>query len=587
MNKRHLILITASTLLLIFLTGCGTESKPSYPLSVSSEPENAGTVIPQAGEFKEGQTVQLTATPNEGWVFKSWEGDLTGNNNPDILRIDSNPYVKAIFEKRTYPLNLTVEGNGTILEEVIREKTVDHPHGTVVRLRPAPEAGWRFSHWSGDVLSGNEVPAEILIDKPMNVTATFVPLEGSIRTFGGSNMDTGLSITATSDGGYALTGYTNSEDGDFQSQHMGNFDLVVMKVDSDGNLEWTRLFGDADLDQGYSITETTDGGIVVSGKNSAGSWTTLIIKLDLNGNVLWERTFESGSGDALTATADGGVVVTGWSASDAGVFEGLNRGKTDAFLMKLDAAGEVVWVHTYGGSLGDHGNSVVQTAEGGFLLSGWAYSNDDMFEGLKDHIHMAGFLIQTDPAGNVKWAKFLTEEEDDHIYSFMGEMAYVAETTNQKILFVYTDCTAGETVGSLLCRYHLKEVDQNGETLWKKTFNGNGSDYIEGITATADAGVILVGATGSDDGDFSGLVLKGKSDILIHKLTSSGGTEWMKSYGGSGWESAETIIQTHRGGYVLTGSFDSNDGDFQGMLRDGSDITVIKTDPNGELYQQW
>lgn len=587
MKKRHLFIITVTAILMIYMTGCGTESKPSYNLSVSSEPENGGTVSPHGGEFEEGQTVQLTATPNEGWIFAGWEGDLTGNNNPDILRIDSNPYVKAVFEKRTYPLNLTVEGNGTILEEVVQEKTVDHPHGTLVRLRPAPESGWRFSHWGGDVLSGNQVPAEILIDQPINVTATFVPLEGSIRTYGGSDMDTGLSITETSDGGFALSGYTNSSDGDFQGLHAGNFDLVVIKVDSDGNLEWTRLFGDEGLDQGYSITETTDGGIVVSGKNPAGTWTTLIIKLDLDGNVLWERTFESGSGDALTATDDGGVVVTGWSASDAGVFEGLNRGKTDAYLMKLDTNGDVEWVQTYGGSLGDHGNSVVQTADGGFLLSGWASSNDGMFEGLKDHINDSGFLIHTDPAGNVKWAKFLTEEEDDHIYSFIGETADVAETTNQKILFVYTDCTAGETVGSLLCRYHLKEVDQNGETFWKKTFNGSGSDYIEGITATADAGVILVGATSSDDGDFSGLALKGKSDMLIHKVTSTGDTEWIKNYGGGRWETAASIVQTQSGGYVLTGSFMSNDGDFQGMLRDGSDITVIKTDTNGELYQQW
>ena len=586
MKKRQLFTIAFTAILLIYITACGTESGPSYNLSVSSEPDYGGTVTPEGGEFEVGQTVQLTATPNEGWIFAGWEGDITGNNNPEILRIDSNPLAKAIFEKRTYPLKLTVEGNGAILEEVVQAKTVDHPHGTIVRLRPAPESGWRFSHWGGDLLSGNEVPVDILIDQPVNVTATFVPLEGAIRSFGGSRTDFGLSITSTSDGGYALTGYTNSENGDFEGLHKGNYDLAVIKVDAGGNREWIRLFGDADLDQGYSITETTDGGIVLSGKNSAGSWTTLVIKLDLNGNVLWQRTFESGSGDALTATDDGGVVVTGWSASNVGVFEGLNRGKTDAYLMKLDANGDVMWVHTYGGSLGDHGNSVVQTADGGFLLSGWASSNDGMFEGLKDHINDSGFLIHTDPAGNVKWAKFLTEEEDDHIYSFMGETADVAETTNQKILFVYTDCTAGDTVGSLICRYHLKEVDHNGETLWKKTFNGSGSDYIEGITATADAGVILIGATGSDDEDFSGLVLKGKSDILIHKLTHSGATEWMKNYGGSSRESAESIIQNHSGGYVLTGSFMSNDGDFQGMLRDGSDIMFIKIDPKGELYRE-
>jgi hypothetical protein len=75
--------------------------------------------------------------------------------------------------------------------------------------------------------------------------------------------------------------------------------------------------------------------------------------------------------------------------------------------------------------------------------------------------------------------------------------------------------------------------------------------------------------------------------MLIHKVTSTGDTEWIKNYGGSSRETAASIVQTQSGGYVFTGSFMSNDGDFQGMLRDGSDITVIKTDSNGELYQQW
>lgn len=585
MKKRQFLMIAAFFLLVIYIMGCSTNPETSYNLSVSTEPKEGGMVTPEGGEFKEGQTVQITAKPNEGWIFVGWEGNLTGNKNPESLQMESNALVRAVFEKRTYPLNLIVEGNGTILEEVVQAKTVDHPHGTVVKLRPAPESGWRFSHWGGDVLSGNEVPEEILIDQPVNVTATFVPLEGSIRTFGGSNMDIAVSITATSDGGYVLTGYTNSSDGDFQGKHMGNFDLAVVKVDSNGNLEWTRLFGGAKLEQGYSIVETTDGGIVVSGKTPAGSWTTIVIKLDLDGNVLWKRTFESGSGEALTATTDGGVVVTGYSASNLGVFEGLNRGKTDAYLLKLSSTGEVVWVHTYGGSLGEEGRSVIQTAEGGFLITGWAYSNDGTFEGLKDHTNMTGFLIHTDSEGQVEWSKFLTNDDSNHV--LLSETVDVTETTDERILLVYSDCTAGETVGSLICRYNLEEVDQNGETLWKKTFSGSGSDSIHGITATDDGGVLLVGKTSSDDGDFSGLVPKGQSDILIHKLTSLGETEWMKSYGGSNSESAESIIQTLSDGYVLTGSFMSNDSDFQGMLWDGSDITIIKTDPNGDLYQEW
>lgn len=577
-------MIGTCAILMMWISGCGTETIPSYDLFVSAEPEEAGIVTPGGGEFKEGESVQLTATPNEGWIFTGWEGNLAGDNNPETLKIKSNAWVRAVFEKRTYSLTLTVEGNGTILEKVIQEKTVDHSHGTVVELQPAPETGWRFSHWGG-TLSGNETPKQITVDQPVSVTATFVPLDGSIRTFGGTRSDFSYSITETSDGGFAITGYSQSNDGDFEGQFSGDFDLYVIKVGADGNKEWALLFGDEEFHQGYSITSTTDGGIVVSGKSFTGSWTTLVMKIDQNGNLLWERKFKDGSGEALTATADGGVVVTGFNASDEGIFEGLHRGETDVFLLKLNTDGDVEWVQNYGGSSGEVGRSVVQTANGGFLLSGWAYSTDGTFEGLKDYRNMAGFLIRTDPTGELEWARFKSER--DEIHSLKTESPDIAETTGGKFIYVYSDCRSGPTIGSTLCRYHLLEVDRDGETLWKRTFSGSGSDDIYGISATDDGGVILTGFTGSEDGDFAGLKLKGRSDILIHKLTSSGDTEWMKNYGGSKWETGTSIIQTQHGSFAICASISSNDGDFQGMLRDDFDIAIIKTDGNGELYPEW
>ncbi len=581
MKLNRLSLISTFAILMLWISGCSTEPVPSYHLDVISEPEEGGTVTPVGGDFQEGEPVQLIATPSEGWIFTGWEGNLTGNNNPETLQIQSNAWVRAVFEKRNYPLTLTVEGNGTIQEEVVQEKTVDHPHGTVVKLQPAPESGWRFSHWGGGVLSGNETPAEITIDEPVSVTATFVPLEGSIFTFGGTRSDVSYSITETSDGGFAMTGYSQSNDGDFEGQFSGDFDQFVIKVGADGNKEWARLFGDSELNQGYSITSTTDGGIVVSGKYFTGSWwATHVMKLDLSGNVLWERQFKEGSGEALTATSDGGVVVTGFNASDEGIFEGLHRGRADVFLLKLNADGEVEWVHNYGGSSEDVGRSVMQTADGGFLVSGYAYSTDGTFEGLKDHNRMTAFLIRTDQTGELRWARFTSER--DEIYSLKPESPDVTETIDDKFIYVYSDCKPGETVGSRLCRYHLLEVDRDGDTLWSRTFGESGNDDIYGIAATDDGGVILTGFTGSEDGDFAG-----STDILIHKLTSTGDTEWMKNYGGSQGENGTSIIQASSGGYAITGSFYSNDADFQGMLRGEPDIFMIRTDVKGELNPEW
>jgi len=155
---------------------CSTESTPVYQLTAAGDPVEAGSVTPASSEYEEGETVSVTATPNENWVFIEWSGDLRGSHNPASVMMDSDKHIVAHFIKKEYTLNIQVEGEGAVEERVIQQKTTDYPHGTLVELTANPEQGWKFVEWSGHV-DGDETTIQITVEGETNLTATFERIE--------------------------------------------------------------------------------------------------------------------------------------------------------------------------------------------------------------------------------------------------------------------------------------------------------------------------------------------------------------------------------------------------------------------------
>ena len=145
-----------------------------YPLEIIIEGE--GTVVEEivkAKNYEHGTLVRLTTVPGEGWRFVSWGGDASGEGNTVEITVDSEKSVTATFEKRQYPLNITIVGQGSVSEHVIAAKSYEH--GTLVRLTAYPDEGWQFVSWSGDA-SGTGTTVDITVDSEKNVTATFEKL---------------------------------------------------------------------------------------------------------------------------------------------------------------------------------------------------------------------------------------------------------------------------------------------------------------------------------------------------------------------------------------------------------------------------
>ena len=175
-----------------------------------------------------------------------------------------------------------------------------------------------------------------------------------VKTIGGRYRDFGESVTATSDGGIVLMGRSESDDGDFKGVYKGGQDIFVIKLDTNGKVLWKKVFGGSERDEGFSITTTGDGGILITGTTHSndgdfegmekGSSDIFVIRLDRDGKVLWKKTYggsEYDHGSSITTTSDGGIVLTGQTYSNDGDFKGMNKGGGDIFVMKLDSNGNL------------------------------------------------------------------------------------------------------------------------------------------------------------------------------------------------------------------------------------------------------
>jgi hypothetical protein len=182
------------------------------------------------------------------------------------------------------------------------------------------------------------------------------------RTYGGTDWDSGYSVVQTEDGGYAIAGRTNS----FGA---GSADAWLVKTDADGITQWNQTYGGTNSEFGRSVAQTSDGGYAIAGYTGsfgAGSEDFWLVKTNATGNMQWNQTYggtETDYGFSVAQTSDGGYAIAGFTGS-------YGAGGTDVWLVKTDADGIAQWNQTYGGTNSDYGYSMVKTSDGGYAISG-------------------------------------------------------------------------------------------------------------------------------------------------------------------------------------------------------------------------
>ncbi len=370
------------------------------------------------------------------------------------------------------------------------------------------------------------------------------------RTYGGSGYDEMSMAIPTADGGFIAAGSTFS----FSASSGG---IWVVKLNSTGEIAWQNTyFGSTYPSSASSIIQTTDGGYAVAGLTYAfgsGSSDIWVLKINPAGIVGWQKTFGGADGDtgvSIIQTADGGYMV----ASETNSF---GAGNSDIMLLKLGAGGTVTWKKTYGTSSDSETPSAVrQTSDGGYIVSG----SSGLIERGENYANgpMDVWVFKTDSAGSVIW---------EYFYGGSGEDASVAMQITSE-----GGCVIAGYSSSFSGQYNydcwVLKLDSSGALSWQKRYGGSGEDQAADIRQTSDGGFILACTSSSIGG--------GDNDFWILKLDSLGNIVWQKGYAGSGDDQAKSVVQTSDGGYIVG-------GDSYNPASYGSDWWVMRTNTSGGI----
>lgn len=368
-------------------------------------------------------------------------------------------------------------------------------------------------------------------------------------SLGGKKTDIGYSLVQSNNGGYAIAGITYSY-GD-----TANGDMYVVKLDSAANIQWTRTIGGSKHDAGNSIVQLPNGDYVIAGSTrsyGSGGSDMYVVKLNSTGNIVWTKTF-GGSGDdsatCIIKTYDGGFALTGSTTS-------YGAGGKDVYLVKLDSMGDLQWTKTIGGSLDDYGCCIIQTKDRGYAVAGSTspyYNSYDMY------------IIKLDSSGNLQWDKTIDDGKGDVAYSIVqandddfivcgnsqglniytvkldsaGNQVWASHIGTIAMMYGYSviaendgGCTiAGYqnfytniSFGSYPCYAFMARVNSKGKTMWSNYLNnisGFNTGCAYSLIHTNDNGYAITGFLDSNY-SYQNKLITTRSDILFCKLDSNG-----------------------------------------------------------------
>lgn len=307
------------------------------------------------------------------------------------------------------------------------------------------------------------------------------------KAIGGTLANWGIDLIEANDGGYVMTGWVIG-------YGAGNEDVYIVKVDSIGNLLWTRTVGLFGGDFGESIVQTSDNGYLIAGlcDTMGGGGKVYLIKLDSLGTMLWTKYiggYFTDAANSIIQTKDKGFIMAGYSYS-------FGAGNGDVYIIKLDSGYNISWTETIGGPKIDEGETIIQTKDDGYALAGFTASfgtDTDVY------------VIKLDSTGKIQWTKTIGGTSGDN----EGE-SIIQDNDGGYVIAGYT--TSYGVGGADV--YAIK-LDSIGNLKWTKTIGGSGNDYGGSVIKTKDGGYAIVGYTDSYGA--------GGYDVYFIKLDSTGG----------------------------------------------------------------
>lgn len=312
---------------------------------------------------------------------------------------------------------------------------------------------------------------------------------------------------------------------------------------------WTRTYGGANEDRGYAVRQTYDGGFIIAGYTSsfgAGTYDVYLIRTDSIGDTLWTKTYGYPNWDwalSIENVSDSGFIISGASyPEDTG-------GYCDAYILRTDENGDTLWTRAYGWDRDDYGVSIKPLSYGGYIIVGYAikpfYSNREDI-----------YLIRMDINGDTLWTKIYGKTNQEYGSS-------IQECPDSG--FIVSGWTNSLGAGGFDA--YLLRTDKNGDTLWTRTYGGDGDDWGRSVLLLKDSGFVVCGAA------YSGSA--GECDLYIIRTDKNGDTIWTKSYGGIGWEEGYSIQPVSDSGFIISGVMEV-------LNTNVFSVYVVRIDMNGD-----
>jgi Secretion system C-terminal sorting domain len=295
-------------------------------------------------------------------------------------------------------------------------------------------------------------------------------------------------------------------------------DMYIVKLDSTGTLQWTRKVGGADFDNANSIIQTADGAYILAGETTSFGvvgFDMYIVKLSSNGSFLWNKTIGGISHDyanSIIQTADGGYIAAGESYSYGG-------GWCEVYIVKLSSNGSFLWNKTIGvNGINYFAFSIIQTADGGFIVLG---RTNPIGTGQADIV-----IFKLGTNATLQWSKYLGGLYDDYAGS-------IIQTTDGGY------AVTGYTYLGGNYNIYAAKLDSGGNIQWSKNYYNSAEGKGSSIIQTSDGGYVM--GCGPQIFQYQGCLIK---------LNSGGNIQWSKTLLCEG----PRVIKTSDGGYAASGT---------------------------------
>lgn len=415
------------------------------------------------------------------------------------------------------------------------------------------------------------------------------------KTYGGSGHEYAYKSIQTSDGGYAFVGSSESNDGDVSNHHgtTTNNDLWVCKIDASGVIQWSKLYGGSEDDEGLDLIQTSDGGFIVAGWTDSndgdvtghhGTYNSdiWVLKLTSTGTIDWNKCFGGTSDDEANEIAmnqNGDFYIFGTTYSSNGDISGLHGTNSDMWAIKINSTGTLLGQKCIGGADYEEGINMSLTSDGGCIICGRSSSTDG--DAIGAHGGSDMLIAKLSSSMVVEWSKCYggtqTEECNSIVQLTDGSYVALGYTSTQN-----NGDVTGHHGSQGSDDFWLLKLTSTGTITWAKCFGGSGDDQANGLTKSSDGGFVMSGLTNSMDGDVTGFHVGDYSpDVWIAKVNSDGTLQWQRSCGGSTQDENFNVLALNDGTFMSTSFTYSNDADVSGN-HGSADAWIFKI--NGSTF---